>query len=463
MKRLLALAATALLAFSGCSSGSSQSPTAVSSPGSAAPSSAAAASSGAPITLTFWWWAEPDAPGADKWFDETAAAYHQLHPNITVQRDTQSTDTLVSAFSAAAAAKSGPDLASQWAGSFVLTQAWAGAIAPISDLVPKAELDHWLNLYENQWDGKDWAASLYVIGSPMEYNKDLFTKAGLDPQNPPTTWPAFLAACDALSAKGITPLGFGNKEGSGGLYLSAALRLQTMNSLSDYANAALGQTSFLDPTQTTWLNRLQDLGTHNCFPPDVSSLSLDEGRANFDSGAAAMTWGTDGNVKASSDKLGAASVGVMKMPVYGTSKLADVFNATQSTSFFVTSWSKHPQEAADFLVFMHTPDRLTAWYKETGVVPADDRFDVSAISNPALAQLQKWESTGPQIWLLNFMPTQVYSDGDKAATSLIMSKGGTVDAAAQLIDRAATAWRTQHPDDATRYGDWIKGLTLPGM
>ena len=36
----------------------------------------------------------------------------------------------------------------------------------------------------------------------MWYNKDAFAKAGLDPEAPPTTWPALIEACRALKAKG---------------------------------------------------------------------------------------------------------------------------------------------------------------------------------------------------------------------------------------------------------------------
>ena len=69
----------------------------------------------AKVNLTFWWWAESDAPGADAWMTETVAAYEKIHPNVTINIVPQSTDTLISAFQSAVTAKSGPDIASQWA------------------------------------------------------------------------------------------------------------------------------------------------------------------------------------------------------------------------------------------------------------------------------------------------------------------------------------------------------------
>src|SRR5437762_9953355 len=85
----------------------------------------------APITLTYWWWAESDVPGADKWMRQTIALFQQAHPTIRIKLDIQATDSLISNFQAAAQAHKGPDLATQWATIPVLSQAWAGAIAPL--------------------------------------------------------------------------------------------------------------------------------------------------------------------------------------------------------------------------------------------------------------------------------------------------------------------------------------------
>jgi ABC-type glycerol-3-phosphate transport system substrate-binding protein len=64
--------------------------------------------------LTFWYWAESDAPGANQWMDETVKAYKKEHPDLEINVVPQSTDTLISSFQAAAAAGQGPDIASQW-------------------------------------------------------------------------------------------------------------------------------------------------------------------------------------------------------------------------------------------------------------------------------------------------------------------------------------------------------------
>ena len=78
-------------------------------------------------SLTYWYWGEDDAPGANGWLKKQVALYEKAHPKVKITVVTQSTDTLTSAFTTAAQTKSGPDIATQWATLPVLTPAWNGS------------------------------------------------------------------------------------------------------------------------------------------------------------------------------------------------------------------------------------------------------------------------------------------------------------------------------------------------
>ena len=408
-----------------------------------------------PIELTFWYWAESDAPGADAWMAETVEAYKKIKPNVTMTVVPQSTDTLISAFQAAATAKSGPDIASQWATGPVLGFVWQDALVPVSDYVPADELKNWLNTNENTYSGKVWAAPMYLIGIDVMYNKDMFAKAGVTaPDSGRWTWDEFIAACDKLKAAGTTPWVIGDKDGYGGAWWFANLGIQSLDSTDDLRQAIIGKNSFTDEHYTGWYKALDDMVKKGYFNEDVMSLDLSQGASAFGQGKAAMAFGTDGMIKQALTDLGADKVGVMKTPKLGTGKLADVGNATQSISFFITKWSKNPQAAADFLVFMHTADRLSSWYKHTGVVAADARFDSSLVTDPILKQMLQWETTGPQIWLENYLPGQVDSDGDLVAGQQIFAQSGSPTDAAATWQRAAETWRNQHPDELKNWENW---------
>lgn len=407
------------------------------------------------VDLTFWYWAESDAPGADAWMTETVEAYKKVQPNVTVNIVPQSTDTLISAFQASATAKSGPDIASQWATGPVLGFVWQDALVPVSDYVSQDEMKNWLNVDENKYNGKYWGAPMYLIGIGVMYNKDLFSKAGVTPPaNGRWTWDEFTAACDKLKAAGITPFAIGDKNGYGGAWWFANVGIQGLNSTEELRQAIIGNKPFTDENYTGWYARMDDMVKKGYFNQDVMSLDLDQGVRLFWEGKAAMAFGTDGMIKQALTDVGEDKVGVMQTPKWGTAKLADAGNATQSISFLITKWSKHPQEAADFLKFMHTPDRLTSWYKHTGVIAADARFDRSLVTSAALKQMMEWETTGPQVWLENFLPGQLDSDADLTAGQTIFAQSGSPADVAKLWQSVAETWRNQHPDELKNWQNW---------
>ena len=412
---------------------------------------------GGKVTITYWSWGESDIPGFDKWLSAQVSKYESANPGITVNVVPQNTDTLTGAFQATAQTNSGPDLATLWATIPVLTQAWAGYLAPLNDYVPQSEMQHWLNTPENGYNGKVWAMPIYLIGVPLVYNKDLFTKAGLDPNNPPTTWQQFLAACAQLKAHGIIPLGMGNKDGYTGNWMFSVLGKQQLNTTRDIQKAMIGDTPVTDPTITGWYARLAELVDNGYFNDDISSLDLNNGWKVFPQGRAAMSWTTDGNAVDWIKQLGGdAHVGAMKTPVFGSGTLAPYYDATQSSSVFITSWSKVKKEAADFLRFLHGRQSMDDFYSMTGGFPADDRFDTSLISDSVAKQLWQWDTTGTQVWLENYLPPQVDQNADIAAGEMVTSKSGTPAEAAKLWETVVNQWQSQHPDELKSYKEWAQ-------
>jgi ABC-type glycerol-3-phosphate transport system substrate-binding protein len=412
----------------------------------------AAASGPQAADVEFWWWAEQDAPGANAWLNEAVAAFTQEFGG-SVNVVEQQTDSLVANFQAAAAAKSGPDLGSQWATGPILAQAWNGAIAPISQFVGEDETSHWLFKEENVYGGELWSMPIYIIGQPFVYNKQLFEQAGLDPEAPPATWDELLNACQELKGKGITPLGLGNKDTFGGRWMFAFLAVQNLNSLDDLRRAVIGETSFTDPQHREWMERLKELIDGDYFNDDVMSLDFGQGFDVFGSGRAAMSWGTEGAVRQWAKDLGDDVVTPAPMPQFGSGELRNAYTATQSTSFFVTAWSGGQEYAAEFLKYLHRPEMVNRWWELTSVLPADDRFDRSVVSEGLSQRLVELATSGPQIWLENWIPPQVDEQGNGPAGQTLFT-GGSVDQAAQIFEQSARTWRGQQKDDLEKWQNW---------
>jgi raffinose/stachyose/melibiose transport system substrate-binding protein len=247
------------------------------------------------------------------WVEWVAGAYQEAHPNVTIVTEERTDADIFTAFEAAAAAGEGPDIAPQWAGMPVMAPVWAGDVAPLSDYIDQSEMEQWLNIGENEFDGKIWAAPIYVVGQPLAYNKELFREAGLDPEQAIETFDELLEACEALKGAGITPFVGGNRIGYEGTWVFAQLGKQIMDSPDDLKAYILGERDWAE--FRPWAERFTETVERGCWNEDVSSLELAEKYPVFQNGEAAMVWAIDGAVLESAEALGAENVGVMKTPV----------------------------------------------------------------------------------------------------------------------------------------------------
>ncbi len=116
----------------------------------------------------------------------------------------------VTKMGAAIAAGEPPDIASidliytpafAAAGQLVDITEWVRQLPYVDDLTP-AHME--LGMYE----GRNYAVPTGVDGSFIVYNIDLFEQAGLDPENPPSTWDEMLEAMRAIDALGDDIYGY---------------------------------------------------------------------------------------------------------------------------------------------------------------------------------------------------------------------------------------------------------------
>lgn len=408
----------------------------------------------APAHLAVWWWGEQEAPGAQRWMAETVEKYEAAHPDVSIETTLQSTDKVETSFRAAVAARQGPDIQSLWAGIWTLQEAWAGALAPVSGLLPQSEYRHYSRNDERTFDGKLWGVGLYLSGVSIAFRRDLFQKAGLDPDGDYTAWPDFFAACGRLKAAGITPLAGGLADGWYAGWLWQLLGSQTLDSPAEVTMAVAGDTKLTDARYSAWWSRLAELSESGFWNADVATIDYGQAQDMFLGGRAAMIVASDAFYPDWIRQLGEDRLGVMRAPVYGKARLARTYAVT-ARGLSVTSWSKAQKQAADFLRFMHTTERLQAWYAATGLFPADDRFDAAWIAQPRMKQVFTWMEQSPGPNLESFVPSAI--DGRSSALCGQLF-AGTADAAqcASQLETAAAAWRAENPQVVEKFHIWMK-------
>jgi len=421
-----------------------------SSSGDSSGSGSTPASSTGPVKLTMWWWGDQEAAGMKNFVADSVQKYEAEHPNITIDTVLQSTDNLMPNFAAAAKAKQGPDIEYRWGGIWNLQDAWDGNLAAVSDYIPQDELAHYLNASEDTSGGKVWTAPWYVQPSfPVLYRKDILKDAGV---TVPTNWDEFLAACDTLNSKGITPIAGGVKDGWFGGWLYSIMGSQSLTSIDDLKEAVVGDKKFTDPEFAEWWSKLQEMIDHKCWNDDIGSQELYQAQQTWVDGKSAMTISAGTEVGNFVKKVGVDKVGVMAMPAYGDGIGAGKLGSTSQT-LGISSWSPHKQEAADFIMYLHTPERLAAFYKATGALPADDRFDSSLITVPQVKDLFDMSKDGSP-YLENFIPTDLDSKGNFEGVQLMFAGSETAQQAAENMEKEMARIRTIQPDLIDNFKEW---------
>ncbi len=383
LKLLVTSLAIGGLAIQGCSAGATTAPSsspaasqaAASPSGSAAASQAASPSPLEPATLTLWqnYGTEANAPATYN----LVKAFEALHPGVTINVVAQPAANYFPLLQAAAISKTGPDLVTMWTGLFALK--YKTFLQPLNDVVPMADL---LKLKGIEYSSVNFNPDNGVLVVPLEvqfyngfYNKTLFQKAGLDPNNFPTTWDELFAACQKLKAAGITPFvyGTGGQALGGGFYpWYDASYMMMFLSPTDWKKLYDGELSWTDPTVVSQFNKWASLFTQGYTNKDVVTNS--DSIAQFEAGKAAMTLEGTWQIAEFQQKMG-DNVGVF-LPPFSDTPLKGVVEYS-GDGFSMTTYSQHKTQAAAFLAFLAS-DAAQKIVADSGLIPAKEGFSTDS-------------------------------------------------------------------------------------
>ena len=178
-------------------------PAATSAAGSTAAGSTAAAPAG---DIKMWWWGEQEAVGIQKWMDDVMSRRSPPSEAASVDATLMDTDQVIPQFTQAPRPPATCRTCSSCstASTTWRTSGWATCrrSTRCSPRARSARRRHEALDYQ----GKPYRTGFYAIGFGIAYNKCLFEKAGLDPNAPPTTWDAFMAANAKLKESGVIPI-----------------------------------------------------------------------------------------------------------------------------------------------------------------------------------------------------------------------------------------------------------------
>jgi raffinose/stachyose/melibiose transport system substrate-binding protein len=222
------------------------------------------------------------------------------------------------------------------------------------------------------------------------YNKQLFTKAGLNASSPPQTFNQLMDACGKLNAAGITPIAGGFKDYLGQWYITYGFASQLF-SPAKLATWASGKTGWTDPSMKASMDTFMTLVQKNCFPKSSEGYTASDADTQFNGGSAAMQYTCVGcfAMKDIEAGIGLTNVGAFRMPLLtGSAYPTHPMDIGPNMYYTITKWSKNCRLAWQYLSYLLSPSSQTLYWTKGGNLPAV-RVKLTS-SNPILGPVLTW-------------------------------------------------------------------------
>ena len=382
-----------------------------------------------------------DGSAADNSFLDTAAAmYMEENPDVTIKIQQQGGDISTNAaqFEAASIAGNGPDIRIQFTGGPTLS--FSDFFVDLSDTFDQSIMDDMTGWNTVRADYEpDGALYGMPYGSGTYFtvfvNHALVEAAGMDPLEVPGTWEEMIAMGEEYKEKsgGQNPFWIANLEVYVGAWVIGALAGGELGP-DGFTAQYRGDIPIDSPEMIKAYQAWADLYASGLTNPDAGEVSNGDSTAGFVQGKGAYyivgMW-EDVNMN---DAFG-DQVSSFFIPVLDGAAYPSVAAGGPVQALSITNYSKHQEEAKDFLRFLAQPAIQDMYVEMTQVEPSNSRSaDPSVIQNPLLqAQAEQLKEVGDLIYPFdNVMPQAVIDLFYRVNASVFLGTTTPEDAVQQL-------------------------------
>ncbi|UKS29134.1 extracellular solute-binding protein [Paenibacillus sp. HWE-109] len=275
-------------------------------------------------------------------------------------------------------AGSPPPIFDLFGGADTLNYSKAGRLLDLTPILTELGLkDKFMNLNEFTVDGKIYGLPRSGFVEGVFYNKKMFADAGVQV---PKTWDEFLKVCEAIKAKGITPIAMGGGAGDGWvinmLLNTLFVRIGGPQVQDGFAT---GKSKWTDPAVVEAFKKLEELKTKGYIDKNVIATKYSDGQARFYTGQAAMLF--DGSWAASAIKspksIVANDASFFNFPNMGGGG-DDMINGGWSNGYgFSSKLNENELKAVkSFIKNFYTEANQKLALKESGNIPALKLTDI---------------------------------------------------------------------------------------
>jgi len=331
-------------------------------------------STGARAQTEIQWWHSMTS-GLNDWVVDIANGFNASQKDYKIVPTYKGTyDESMTASIAAFRAGNAPHILQVYEVGTATMMAAKGAVIPVGKVMQDAGYKFDAKAYIPAVVGYYTAPNGEMLSYPfnssttvLNYNKDMFRKAGLDPEKPPATWPALVSAAAKLKASGVACPFTTSWQGWTQLESFSTWH----NTLFATQNNGFGGTgarlAFNSPLHVRHIENLSNMAKQGLFHYRGRGNKAD---APFYSGECAMQAGSS-STYASIKKNAKFDFGIAPLPYY-----PDVPGAPQNTviggaSLWVMA-GKKPAEykgVAKFFQYLTNPEVQAASHQRTGYLP----------------------------------------------------------------------------------------------
>lgn len=333
-----------------------------------------------------------DADLENSFIDQMAAAFMEANPGVTVEVVQQGGDITANSaqFQAASIAGDGPDIRIQYAGGPTIS--FADFFTDLEPLLTPEIIDSMAGFNVNR---EGFSADGRILGMPygagnlftVFQNHAVLEEAGLDPNDPPTTWEELIAngqqVVDNTDKNGFWAA---NLEGYVGAWMISALVGGELGE-SVFTQMYAGEIPVDDPAMVKAYQAFADWGASGLTNPDAGQVSNGESTAGFVNGSSAYylvgSWENNNML----DAFGEDGVSSFFIPTLEGAAFPAIGAGGPEIAISVTEYSENKELAGEFLRFLAEPanqDVFVELYQTQGSNHVDG--DASKIQNPLLRQ-----------------------------------------------------------------------------
>ena len=340
---------------------------------------------GDPLTLSYWnGFTGGDGPAMKALVD----SFNKDEKNITVKSNTVEWADFYQRLPAAIQAGKGPDV-----GAMHLDQ--LASNAALNVIVPVDDVAEALNLQESDFAASVWSPGIYKgkrYGIPLDvhclamyYNKDHFSKAGID--GPPTDAASLDDACKKLQQAGFqTPFWMPNQWPAHLMFLSLLWQFGGEPYAEDGSEATFGSDAGV--SALTWMTEQIKKG----YSP--AKVDIDAQYLAFKNGKNSITW--DGIWQINDLQAAGLNYGIAPLPTIGDEPAA----WANSHNFFLTSQAADDKDRSDASkVFIGWMSEQSSKWSKAGMIPARN----TAREQPTYTQSPQF-ALKEQVDHLHFLP-----------------------------------------------------------